>query len=72
MRDHLESLTRQHGSTGGPGEVRLHRASDQLETVFGSLDLDDEDDVADDVIDAIRATDRALWARHGDELRRRS
>jgi hypothetical protein len=38
---------------------QLRRAGDQLATILESLDLEDEARLADDVIEAIRATQRA-------------
>lgn len=45
--------------------LRLRRASEQLESVLESLDLEDDREVADQVIEAIEATDRAYQAETG-------
>ncbi|WP_096391276.1 hypothetical protein [Halopenitus persicus] len=38
---------------------RIRHAAEQLETVLQSLDLEEEAQLADELIEAIRATDRA-------------
>lgn len=46
-------------SSQPPRTEQLRRASDRLATVLQSLDLEDETQLADDVIEAIRSTERA-------------
>ncbi len=46
---------------------QLRRAADRLEAVLDSLDLEAEAQLADEVVEAVRATDRAFEIQTSDE-----
>lgn len=48
-----------HAEMGAIRQRKLRDAAEQLETVLQTLDLESESEIADEVIQALRATERA-------------